>query len=116
MGDVGMATQRAEDKSEQIKARGGGIDEGMASGALDDMVSGPRDDIQLELDRMGAGHDVDAELARLKGELGQGSAPRQIEPAAAGATHGQPAPGNRPGATRSTAGRAAGEPHARAGP
>jgi phage shock protein A len=79
MGDVGMAIQRAEDKTEQMKARAGALDELMASGAIDDMVSGPRDDIQAELDRMGASHDVDSELARLKGELGQGGAPRQIE-------------------------------------
>ncbi len=79
MGDVGMAIQRAEDKTEQMKARAGAIDELMASGALDDVVSGPRDDIQAELDRMGAGHDVDAELARMKTELEQGSAPRQLE-------------------------------------
>jgi phage shock protein A len=79
MGDVGMAIQRAEDKTEQMKARAGALDELMASGAIDDMVSGPRDDIQAELDRMGAGHDVDAELARLKGELNQGSAPKQID-------------------------------------
>jgi phage shock protein A len=85
MGDVGLAIQRAEDKTEQMRARAGAIDELMASGALDDMVGGPRDDIQLELDRMGAGHDVDAEMARLKGELGQGSAPRQIEAGADGA-------------------------------
>jgi phage shock protein A len=83
MGDVGLAIQRAEDKTEQMKARAGALDELMASGAIDDVVSGPRDDIQLELDRMGASHDVDAELARLKGELGQGSAPRQIEASAA---------------------------------
>jgi phage shock protein A len=87
MSDVGLAIQRAEDKTEQMKARAGAIDELMASGALEDMVSGPRDDIQAELDRMGAGHDVDRELERLKGELGQGSAPRQIE----GAADGQPA-------------------------
>ncbi len=79
MGDVGLAIQRAEDKTEQMKARAGAIDELMASGALDDMVGGPRDDIQAELDRMGAGQDVEAELARIKGELGQGSAPREIE-------------------------------------
>jgi phage shock protein A len=82
MGDVGLAIQRAEDKTEQMKARSGALDELMASGALDDMVGGPRDDIQAELDRMGAGHDVEAELSRLKGEIGQGSAPRQIEGAA----------------------------------
>jgi len=79
MGDVGLAIQRAEDKTEQMKARAGALDELMASGALDDVVSGPRDDIQAELDRMGAGHDVDAELARMKTELSQGSAPRQLE-------------------------------------
>jgi phage shock protein A len=79
MGDVGMAIQRAEDKTEQMKARAGAIDELMASGALDDVVSGPRDDIQAELDRMGATHGVDHELERIKAELDQGSAPRQIE-------------------------------------
>src|SRR6202050_992172 len=88
MGDVGMAIQRAEDKTEQMKARAGAIDELMASGALDDAVGGPRDDIQLELDRMGAGHDVEAELARMKGELGQGGAPRQIEGTANGTQAG----------------------------
>jgi phage shock protein A len=91
MGDVGLAIQRAEDKTEQMKARASAIDELMASGALDDMVGGPRDDIQAELDRMGAGSGVEAELERLKGELGQGGAPREIEgsgPAADGAAAG----------------------------
>ena len=32
---------------------------------------------------MGGGHDVDLELARLKGELSQGEAPREIEGSAA---------------------------------
>ena len=70
MGDVGLAIQRAEDKTEQMKARAGAIDELMASGALTDMVSGPPpDDIQAELDRMGATHGVDHELERMKAEL-----------------------------------------------
>ncbi len=110
MSDVGLAIQRAEDKTEQMKARASAIDELMASGALDDMVSGPRDDIQAELDRMGAGHGVDLELERLKGELGQ-SAPRQIEPGT-GVTDGQPAPVTRPVDTRSTEPRAADQPQA----
>jgi phage shock protein A len=84
MGDVGMAIQRAEDKTEQMRARAGALDELMSSGALDDMVSGPHDDIQAELDRMGAGHGVDHELERMKAELAQGSAPREIEGAQAG--------------------------------
>ena len=69
MGDVGMAIQRAEDKTAQMQARAGAIDELMASGALDDVVSGPRDDIQAELDRIGATHGVDGELERMKAEL-----------------------------------------------
>ncbi len=110
MSDVGMAIQRAEDKTEQMKARAGAIDELMASGALDDMVSGPRDDIQAELDRMGASHGVEQELERLKGELGQ-SAPRQIEPGT-GVTDGQPAHVTHPVDTRSTEPRAADQPQA----
>ena len=78
MSDVGMAIQRAEDKTAQMQARAGALDELMASGALDDLVSGPRDDIQAELDRMGAGHGVDRELEQMKREIAQG-APRQIE-------------------------------------
>ena len=35
MGDVGMAIQRAEDKTAQMQARAGAIDELMASGALE---------------------------------------------------------------------------------
>jgi phage shock protein A len=77
MGDVGMAIQRAEDKTAQMQARAGAIDELMASGALDDL-GGHRDDIQSELDSISAGSDVERELARLKGEL-TASAPKQIE-------------------------------------
>jgi phage shock protein A len=78
MGDVGMAIQRAEDKTAQMQARAGAIDELLASGALEDASGTPRDDIQAELDRMGAGTSIDLELERLKGELTQGEAPKQI--------------------------------------
>jgi phage shock protein A len=91
MGDVGMAIQRAEDKTAQMRARAGALDELMASGALDDMVSGPHDDIQAELDRMGAGHGVDQQLAQMKAELAQSEAPRQIENSANGDGSGEPA-------------------------
>src|SRR6201994_4990294 len=75
MGDVGLAIQRAEDKTAQMQARAGAIDELLASGALEDVSGGaPRDDIQAELDRMGAGNDVELELQKLRGELGSGSA------------------------------------------
>lgn len=105
MGDVGMAVQRAQDKTAQMQARAGAIDELMASGALDDVTAQPNDDIQRELDSMGASHDVDRELARLKGELDQGEAPREIEGSASGAA-GTSTTGN------GQAGRAADQPQA----
>src|SRR6266540_884432 len=38
MSDVGLAVQRAEDKTAQMQARAGAIDELLASGALDDVT------------------------------------------------------------------------------
>ena len=76
MGDVGLAIQRAEDKTAQMQARAGAIDELIASGALDDVSAiGSGDDIARELDSMSSQADVEAELAALKG----GSAPQAIE-------------------------------------
>ncbi len=105
MGDVGMAVQRAEDKTAQMQARAGAIDELLASGALDDVAGPPRDDIQAELDRMGSSSDVELELAKLKGELGSGEAPREIEGGeesatgtAAAASQSQPDGSQQPGA------------------
>jgi phage shock protein A len=72
MGDVGLAVQRAEEKTLALQSRAGAIDELMASGALDD-VTRSSDPIQAELDRMSAGSGVDAELARLRAELGSGA-------------------------------------------
>lgn len=91
MGDVGLAIQRAEDKTAQMRARAGAIDELMASGALEDMVSGPRDDIQAELDRLGASTGVDHELEQMKREIAQG-APAQIENTAASSGNGAVSP------------------------
>jgi phage shock protein A len=72
MGDVGTAMQRAEDKVASMQARSGALDELMASGALDD-ASTSSDRLQAELDRSAAEPAVEAELARLKGELSGGT-------------------------------------------
>ena len=67
MGDVGMAVQRAEDKTAQMQARAGAVDELIASGALDDVTAiNSGDDITRELEAMSSGPDVEAELAALK--------------------------------------------------
>jgi phage shock protein A len=78
MGDVGLAIQRAEDKTAQMQARAGAIDELLASGALEDHVSGGNDYIQAELDKLGATAGVDDQLAAMKREIAN-NAPRQIE-------------------------------------
>ncbi len=67
MGDVGLAIQRAEDKTAQMQARAGAVDELIASGALDDLTQiGGQDDISRELEAMSSQSDVESELARLK--------------------------------------------------
>src|SRR5690349_2242839 len=95
MGDVGLAVQRAEDKTLAMQARAGAIDELLASGALDDASGTAKDDITAELERMSSSSDVELELARLKGEIGTGKAPDAIEggsaPAAEAAPAAQPA-------------------------
>jgi phage shock protein A len=77
MGDVGMAIQRAQDKTAQMQARAGALDELMASGALED-YSSSTDHIQSELDRAQISSGVDSELARLKGEIGGVPEPKAI--------------------------------------
>ena len=73
MADVGLAMQRALEKTENMRARAGAMEELEAAGTFDDafaLESG--DDIDKRLDELTSGSEVDAELARLKGELGAG--------------------------------------------
>ncbi|MFJ6486494.1 MULTISPECIES: PspA/IM30 family protein [unclassified Streptomyces] len=80
MGDVGLAMQRAQDKTEQLQARAGALDELIASGVLEDAtLSTGRDDIRTELERVTAGQDVEIELARMKAQLPAAPAPAAVE-------------------------------------
>lgn len=69
MADVGMAVQRAEDKTEQMKARSAALDELLESGVLEDYSGG--DEIEKELSKAKASSDVDAQLAKLKQDAGK---------------------------------------------
>lgn len=89
MSDVGLAVQRAEDKTQQMQARAGAIDELLASGALDDASGTAKDNITLELERMSAGSDVEAELAAMKAQLAPAEAPKQLAQDAPGAAQPQ---------------------------
>ncbi|MDQ3480492.1 MAG: PspA/IM30 family protein [Actinomycetota bacterium] len=80
MGDVGMAIERAEDKTAQMQARAGAVDELIASGALNDPLSSGKDDITRELEQVSSGNEIELELARMKGQVtGGAGAPAQIE-------------------------------------
>ena len=74
MADLGLAIQRAEDKTEQMKARAGAVEELEAAGTFDDLtqLGGGQDDIDRELAALGAGSQVDDELSKMKAELGSG--------------------------------------------
>jgi phage shock protein A len=74
MADLGLAMQRAEDKTEQMRARAGAVEELEAAGTFDDITQlGPgQDDIDRELNQLGAGPQVDDELAKMRAELGSG--------------------------------------------
>lgn len=71
MGDVGLAIQRAEDKTAQMQARAGAIDELLASGAPEDPSGTYKDDITRELDSLASSSSVENELASLKASMGQ---------------------------------------------
>ena len=74
MADVGMAIDRAQNKTETMRARAGAIDELIESGALTD-VTQTGDDIDRELQKLSVGAGVDSELEAMKRELGTGAAP-----------------------------------------
>ena len=71
MGDVQLAVERAEGKTEQLRARAGAIDELAAAGVLEDF-SGREDPLGRELARLTATQNVEDELASLRASLPSG--------------------------------------------
>ena len=77
MADVGLAVQRAKDKTEQMQARANAIDELTTAGALEDFTSSG-DDIDRQLSQISQSSQVDDELAKMKAELGSGEPPKEL--------------------------------------
>jgi phage shock protein A len=77
MADVGLAMQRAVDKTENMRARADAVQELEAAGTFDDLTAlgSGDDDIDRQLKELSSGAAVDDELAKMKAELGSGSAP-----------------------------------------
>lgn len=72
MADVGMAMQRAKDKTESMQARAGAIDELLETGTLDDPTASG-DKLRDELNKMKSHQSVTDELAQMKAQMGQSS-------------------------------------------
>jgi phage shock protein A len=70
MADVGLAVQRAQDKTDQMQARAGALDELVDTGALTDYTGGG-DNIDRQLAQMSSTSDVDRQLAAMKAQIGQ---------------------------------------------
>ena len=82
MADVGLAMQRATDKTEIMKARASALEELEATGALDDFsqLGDGQDDTERQLAELTTSSAVDDELAKLKGEAGAGDALDRLPP------------------------------------
>ena len=74
MADLGLALQRAEEKTENMRARASAVEELEAAGTFDDLtqIGGGGDDIDRELAQLSGGAQVEDELAKMKAELGSG--------------------------------------------
>jgi phage shock protein A len=75
MADLGLAIQRAQDKTENMKARADAVAELEAAGTFEDLsqLGEGQDDIDRQLHELSSGAQVDDELAKMKAELGPGS-------------------------------------------
>jgi phage shock protein A len=89
MADLGQAMQRAIDKTDQMQARASAVEELQAAGTFDDLTSlgPPQDDVDRQLDQLGAKSAVDNELAQLKAQLGSGATPEPPQIAAGDEPH-----------------------------
>jgi phage shock protein A len=68
MADTGRAIERVRDRTEQLQARAGAIDELVESGALEDLT-GSSDHLDRQLEHTELETQVESDLNRLKGEL-----------------------------------------------
>jgi phage shock protein A len=80
MADVGQAAQRAIEKTEDMKARAGAMDELEQAGTFGDLtqIGGEGDDVDRQLAQLGDDGGVDAELAKMKAELAEAKTPPQL--------------------------------------
>lgn len=78
LGDVGLAVERAEQRTQELQARSAALDELEAAGVIPDVLGNQRDSLTAQLDALSAGPGVDAELARMRDELENGKGRREL--------------------------------------
>jgi phage shock protein A len=69
MGDISLSIERAETKTDTLRAKAGAIDELAAAGVLDDPISGSKDDLTRQLEHISAVTGVEAEMESIKASL-----------------------------------------------
>jgi phage shock protein A len=77
MADTGLAIQRAKDKTATMQARAEAMDELIAAGTLEDFTSDTTA-LDRELEALTTASTVDADLARLRAEIGPGEPRKEL--------------------------------------
>jgi len=79
MADTGLAIQRARDRTEEMQARAGAVEELIAAGTLEDFTADDQSALDRELASISADRQVEAELERIRAEVGSGAGQKELE-------------------------------------
>jgi phage shock protein A len=75
--DIGLAVERAREKTDQMTARADALEELTSSGALEDLT-GSETHLDRELARLSSEAEVESELSKLKAELASGDPHKEL--------------------------------------
>ena len=75
LSDIGMATSRAQDQVDQMRARAAAVEELVSTGALDEIGSTSTSSLDRQIAALTADTQVDAEMAKMRAELAAPEAP-----------------------------------------
>jgi phage shock protein A len=92
LSDISMATSRAQDRVEQMRARAAAVEELVSTGALDEIGSTGTSSLDRQIAALSADAQVDAEMAKMRAELTAPEAPPAQLAEGQSATEEHPAP------------------------
>jgi phage shock protein A len=78
MTDTGQAVERAREKTEEMQARAGAMDELIEAGTLEDFSGGGQTQLDRELAQLSSKAKVDEELEKMKAEVGPGAPQKEL--------------------------------------